>query len=65
MSRAASKFSFDDVRRALKAVESGGKSVAAVDFPPEGGFRVLIGEPSDLSVAGRSGENEWDEVLRQ
>lgn len=65
MTRAAAKFSFDDVRRAVKAVESGGKSIQAVDFPPEGGFRVLIGEPSPAPVIGRSGENEWDDVLRQ
>lgn len=52
-----------DIRRALRALESGGKSVAAVDFPAEGGFRVLLGEPISPSVPRRSGENEWDEVL--
>ena len=52
-----------DIRRALKAIESGGKSVAAVDFPAEGGFRVLLGDPITVSVPMRSGENEWDEVL--
>lgn len=56
------RFTEADIRRAIKAVESGGKSVAAVDFPKEGGFRVLIGEAfSDPALAGR-GVNEWDEV---
>ena len=52
-----------DIRRALKAVKAGGESVAAVDFPKEGGFRVLLGEPVKVSVSIRSGANEWDEVL--
>jgi hypothetical protein len=51
-----------DVRRAIKAVESGERKVCAVDFPPTGGFRLLIGEPV-APVADRAGQNEWDEVL--
>lgn len=65
MTRAAAKFSHDDVRRAVKAVKAGGESVAAVDFPPQGGFRLLLGEPEPVAVPSRSGANEWDEVLRQ
>lgn len=57
------RFTAADVRRAIKAAEAGGKSVAAVDFPKAGGFRLLFGEPVQLEVAVRSGENEWDEVL--
>ncbi len=57
------RFTAADVRRAVKAVESGGKSVAAVDFPREGGFRLLLGEPVRLDVAARIGANEWDDVL--
>jgi hypothetical protein len=57
------RFTAADVRRAVKAVESGGKSVAAVDFPREGGFRLLLGEPVQLDVAARMGVNEWDDVL--
>lgn len=57
------RFTAADVRRAVKAVESGGKSVAAVDFPREGGFRLLLGEPVQLDVPARIGANEWDEVL--
>lgn len=57
------RFTAADVRRAVKAVEAGGKSVAAVDFPREGGFRLLLGEPVRLDLPARSGENEWDEVL--
>lgn len=52
-----------DVRRALKAVRSGGESVAAVDFPVHGGFRLLIGEPVEVALPVGSGANEWDEVL--
>jgi len=57
------RFTAADVRRAVKAVESGGKSVAAVDFPREGGFRLLLGEPVLLDVAVRRGVNEGDYVL--
>lgn len=62
MSRACS-FKPAEVRTAIKAVESGGKSVAAVDFPREGGFRLLLGEPVEVAPVQRSGANEWDEVL--
>ena len=56
-------FSEADVRRAIKAAKSGGESVAAVDFPREGGFRILLGEPVRLDVPARIGANEWDDVL--
>lgn len=52
-----------DLRRALKALKSGGESVAAVDFPKEGGFRVLLGRPVEIDVTAGSGGNEWDDVL--
>lgn len=57
------RFTEADIKRAIKAVESGGKSVAAVDFPKEGGFRVLIGEPVASPVPAGRGANEWDDVL--
>lgn len=57
------RFTAADVKRALKAVEAGGKCVAAVDFPKEGGFRLLIGDPVALDLPARSGVNEWDDVL--
>lgn len=57
------RFTVADVRRAIKAAEAGGKSVAAVDFPKAGGFRLLFGEPVTLDMPPRSGTNEWDEVL--
>ncbi len=60
-SRAA--FTQADIKRACRAVESCGKAVAAIDFPPEGGFRLLIGEPSVLKVPALDGSNEWDSVL--
>lgn len=52
-----------DIRRAIKAIRSGGDSVAAVDFPKEGGFRLLIGNPIEVAVPAGSGKNEWDDVL--
>jgi len=57
------RFTAADVRRAVKAVEAGGKSVAAVDFPRHGGFRLLLGDPVQLDVSARMGANEWDDVL--
>ena len=57
------RFTAADVRRAIKAAEAGGKSVAAVDFPRDGGFRLLLGEPIALDLPARSGANEWDDVL--
>jgi hypothetical protein len=57
------RFTEADIRRAIKAVESGGKHVAAVDFPKEGGFRLLIGEPSEAAVLPRKGASDWDDVL--
>lgn len=57
------RFTVSDVRRAIKAAEAGGKSIAAVDFPREGGFRLLLGEPVAIDKPTRSGANEWDSVL--
>lgn len=51
-------FSQADVKRAIRAVEATGKVVAAVDFPPHGGFRLILGEPIALEP-----RNEWDDVL--
>lgn len=60
--RRRTSFTATDVRRAIEAVEKAGKHLAGVDFPPEGGFRVLIGEPQS-PVVGAGAPNEWDEVL--
>lgn len=65
LNRTTAAFSLADIKRAVKALEAGGKSVAAVDFPKEGGFRVLLGDPVSLDVPSRSGKNEWDDVLPQ
>ena len=63
MTRAPRSFTSAEVRIAIKAVESVGKCIAAVDFPKEGGFRLLLGEPVEIAPIRRSGVNEWDEVL--
>ena len=60
---ATAHFTAADVRRAIKAAKAGGMSVAAVDFPREGGFRLLFGEPVHVDLPMRAGANEWDEVL--
>jgi hypothetical protein len=52
------------VKRAIAAVEDSHHSVAAVDFPPAGGFRILIGNPVELGSATRSdGSDDWDKAL--
>lgn len=60
---ASTRFTQADIKRAVRAIESAGKPVAAVDFPPEGGFRLLLGEPAVLKVPTLGGKNEWDVVL--
>lgn len=56
--RPKASFTQADVRRAVAAVEASGKSVGAIDFPPSGGFRIIIGE-----AAPSNEPNEWDDVL--
>lgn len=56
--RPKASFTQADVRRAVAAVEASGKSVGAIDFPPSGGFRIIIGE-----AAPATEPNEWDDVL--
>lgn len=56
-------FTAAEIRRAVKAVRSTGERVAGVDFPPEGGFRVLVGEAMAAPAPGPGGSNEWDAVL--
>ena len=61
--RVRTTFLASDIRRAVRAIESAGKPVAAVDFLQDGGFRVLIGEPSAPTVLSTGSKNEWDSVL--
>ena len=58
--RSKASFTQADVRRAVAAVEASGKSVGAIDFPPSGGFRIVIGEPMPAAA-----QNEWDDVLQE
>ncbi|PQZ79485.1 MULTISPECIES: hypothetical protein [unclassified Brevundimonas] len=53
-------FTAAEIRRALSAVEAAGKTVGAVDFPPSGGFRLIIGEPPPSQKP-----NDWDDVLHE
>ncbi|MFA4939603.1 hypothetical protein [Brevundimonas sp.] len=58
-------FSAADIKRAMVVMEKCGHQVAAVDFPKEGGFRLVLGERLDVDAAGRDRRNEWDDVLPQ
>ena len=62
MSRAAN-FTQAELARAIKTVESVGKCVLTVNFPPEGGFSLLLAGKEDGGDDRGSGRNEWDEVL--
>jgi len=59
----AAAFTATDIKRAVKAAIAAGQSVAGIDFPPQGGFRLLFGDPVVLKVQPIGGHNEWDEVL--
>lgn len=60
---ARAAFSVADIRRAIVAMEKCGRQVAAVDFPKEGGFRLILGDPVPVAASGIGGANEWDVVL--
>ncbi|MFZ2252641.1 MAG: hypothetical protein WAW13_00535 [Minisyncoccia bacterium] len=62
MTRAAT-FKQADLSRAIKAVEDGGKSVAAVDIRRDGTIRVLIGEPIRAGDLTQDGGDEWDRLI--
>lgn len=57
-------FSRADLKRGIQAAREAGVPVAAIDFPKQGGFRILVGDPVRLETATLEGANEWDEVLR-
>lgn len=59
----AAAFTAADIKRAVKAATSAGMPVAAIDFPLEGGFRLLLGDPTVLKLPNLGGRNEWDDVL--
>lgn len=58
-------FTDADIQRAVKAARKAGLSVAGIDFPRHGGFRLLFGEPVRLADVGSGDRNEWDSVLPQ
>lgn len=58
-------FTAADIKRALGVLEKCGREVAAVDFPKEGGFRLVLGDRLEITAAKATGRNEWDDVLPQ
>lgn len=58
----AARFTSADIRRAIKAAEAAGKNIAAIDFPREGGFWLLLVDPQP-SNHRTSRKNEWGDVL--
>jgi len=62
MTRAAT-FRQADVSRAIRAVEDGGKSVAAVDIRRDGTIRVFIGQPAHAPDLTSEGPDEWDRLI--
>lgn len=55
-------FTESDIKRAIRATVKAGREVAAVDFPREGGFRLVLGDRIQVEQ-GSVGKNEWDDVL--
>lgn len=62
---ARATFTEADIKRAVRAMEKCGRAVAAVDFPKEGGFRLILGDQIPVAAAGIGGVNEWDVVLHR
>jgi hypothetical protein len=60
---ARASFTEADIQRAVKAARKAGLSVAGIDFPRHGGFRLIFGEPPRLDTISGAGANEWDVVL--
>jgi hypothetical protein len=56
-------FTKAQVARAVAAVEAGGKVVTGVDFPPEGGFRVLTADGLRPVDAERKGGDGWEDFM--
>lgn len=58
MTRTRATFSKANLRRGILAVEESGHTVHAIEFPPGGGFKlILAAEPDQAEV------NEWDVAL--
>lgn len=52
-------FTAAEIRRAVSAAEAAGKTVGAIDFPPSGGFRIIIGTPETLQDTPESALEQW------
>lgn len=50
-----------NVKKLVATVQGMGKSVTSIQASPDGSVTVSIGE---LSPAGETGANQWDEVLK-
>lgn len=56
------RFTLTEIKRAIRAARAAGEPVAAIDFPKQGGFRLVLGEPVRIEGVA-TGVNEWDDVL--
>lgn len=61
---ATATFSSVEVKRAIAAIKAVGNYVVRVDFPPEGGFRILTSDTPTEPLGGADGPNPLDRVLR-
>ncbi len=57
-SRTRATFSRASLKRGILAVEEAGHTVHAVEFPPEGGFTLIL-----AAAAEQAEVNEWDVAL--
>lgn len=56
-------YSTVDLKRALATLKAVGNHVVRVDFPPEGGFRILTSDKPGGPVNDDAGPNPLDRAL--
>lgn len=62
---AGARFSISEVKRAVRTLEAVGKCVVRVDFPPEGGFRVLTSGMANDATSEREAPNPLARIFGQ
>jgi len=64
MSRGQQTFKQRDVTKALKAAAKAGIAVGRVEIDKAGKIVIVTARPDDAVNPEKSGENEWNGVLR-